>query len=396
MLIIICFIVGSADQPQDAKRMPEVKLCSIMTSSKPIFAVREVLKSYLMGSFYTEEETENIGYVDTHQVDNSDVKTVCNMLGRETFKKNDLLVCLLSSLLGIVSSDVMRNDYSLQYDIACKTINLLTTAVKEVHPYDSKQFDLIISFPLVIMVETMPSRQHDFAVESSIFDNLLKYGSNLLCSASSAKAMADKEALCVQVHNVLIGCHSLLFWQLQGCHSSITEVITLYRKFASSEIFRLTEKFLRLMVLMNVEEEFCNFAEKSVEDFCVVFGKTAKKFHKIPRKCACIFTPDVGHNVSSKRKQQGSARRTSTKRDQKSSSESDKESEEDNDIKEVGSDVGSDSTGNMSDYVLCASDSDDSKPSKSKHKRNPSNASARSKEGNVIYTLFLLKTQTKC
>lgn len=360
------------------------------------------MKLYLVGSFVVEEEREGVACEVKDLVAFSDVSIVCDMLGKEKFEKNDLLVCLLSSLVGIISSDVIRNDHALQYDIASKTISLLTSADKAVRPNGLHQFSLILALPLALMVEVIPTKLDDIVVGSSIFDDLLKYGSGLITGIGCMQTRTEKMAVCFQLHDVLMGCYSLLYWQLVACRSAVKDVTTLYKKFASSEIFKLTDRFLRYLLhagkgqTRGDEETFNLFLGSCLVDFCVVLGKTAKKLRKTPLKSTCLFTPDSCHAASAKRKQSSSTRRVAVKKDQKGSSDSDRESEEEYTEREVGSD-GSDSTGDMSDYILGASDSDDTRPVKMKHRRNPSNASVRSKEGNVfsVALIFRLKYADK-
>ena len=366
--------------------MCQFKLCDVMISSKPFQAFREALKLYLMGNFAAEGEPKDAANTVMEPVNFSDVSIVCNMIKEETFKKNDLLICLLSSLLGIISSDIIRNDHSLQYDIACKTITLLTSADKDIRPNDAQQFTLILMLPLVLIVEVMPTKRDDIVVDSSVSDDLLTFASNLISILTSTKTEKIRETATYQIRDVLIGCYAFLYWQIVTHRSSMKEVVTAYRKFVSSEIFKVTDRYLRNLLrsheslLSENSDGIHDLPQRCIEDIFVVLGKIAKKLRKMQRKHTCFLTPDTSVGTSTKRRPQGGARRAAIKRDQKSSSDSDKESEENQNERNVVSE-GSDSTGDMSDYVLGASDSDDAKPVKIRHKRNASNASVRSKEG---------------
>ena len=358
-----------------------------MTSAKPIHSLRELLRCYLIGSFSQEGEARNTPSTVMDSVDSSDVSIVCAMLRKAIFTKRDLLICLLSSLLGIISSDGMKNDHSLQNDIACKTIVLLTASDKEIRPSDAQQFGLILLLPLCLVVDLIPTKLNDIVSDNSMLDDLLNFASELINSSKSAKIAMENRPIIFVVRDILIGCYSLWYWQVVACRSSTKDIAASYKKFASSEIFRVTHKFLRYLFVANgeqprTEDEVSFVRENCIENVCVIFGKIAKKFNKIPRKSMCILTPETSHSTSNRRKQAASLRRVAIKRDQRSSSESEKESEKDRDESDIASDC-SDSTMDMSDYVLGASDSDDARPTQMKHKRNLSNTSARSKEGNI-------------
>ena len=356
-----------------------------------------MLKCYLKGGFAADGEIEGTSNTVTDHINMSDVSVVCDMLRRESFKKNDLLICLLSSLLGIISSDMIRNDHSLQYDIACKTILLLTSSDKDIRPSDAHQFSVMLLLPLALIVNVMPTKLDDIVSENSVLDDLLSFASSLMNSLNSAKVTMERQTIIFHICDILTGCYSLCYWQVLACRSSTKDISTSYKKFSSSEIFKFTDRYLRYLFHfddgkpLTEDNRIDNASDKCINNMCAVFGKIAKKFHKIPRKSMCTVTSEARHSSTNRRKQTATLRRVGMKRDQRSSSDSEKESEKDRKERELASD-GSDSTVDMSDYVLGASDSDEIRPMQVKHRRNPSNASARSKEGR----LFLINSISCC
>ena len=368
----------------------DLNLCDILTSAKPIHTLREMLKCYLIGGFVPDGKIESAANTVADHINISDVNVVCDMLRMERFKKNDLLICLLSSLLGIISSDMIRNDHSLQYDIACKTVTLLTSSDKDIRPSDAHQFSLMLLLPLALIVNVMPAKLNDIVSDNSILDDLLNFATSLMSSLSSAKVTMEGQNIVIHIRDILIGCYSLCYWQVLTCRSSTKDISTSYKKFASSDVFKFTDRYLRYLFHFNDGQPMTEGSRidttsaKCIDNVCAVLGKIAKKFHKMPRKSMCAVTSEARHSTTNRRKQAATLRRVAMKRDQRSSSDSEKESEKDRKERELASD-GSDSTVDMSDYVLGASDSDEVRPMQVKHRRNPSNASARSKEGSLGY-----------
>eukprot|EP00795_Rhopilema_esculentum_P002843 gene2843-1077_t len=365
--------------------MSQVRLCGIMTCQKPIRALRESLKSLLAGGFSSEAASEcpKIDRVDS--VDLSDVQIVCDMLKRETFQKSDLLICLLSSLLGILSSDVTRNDHTLQLDIAYKTTKLLANSeigVCDIAPF---QFTLMLSLSLVLTVEVLSNRISETPIGSNTFEDMVSFGSALIAIVNSKVNVDHTVAALLRTSDVLVGLYAYLYWQMSVSMSSLTDIVGSYRRFAASEVFKLTESFFKLLPVVGSKD--AGFRNKLMSDLNIILFKLAKKLRKSLRNPTCFLTPDTGHTSIAKRKQPGTSRRVSAKRDHKSSSDSERESEVEKSDRCIDSD-NSGSTEDMSDYELKEWDSDEIRPMKMKHKRNLSNASVRSKEGVCIVKFF--------
>ena len=392
---IYLFSIGANVEIEVLKNRTDMNLCEVVTSAKPIHTFREKLKCYLAGSFSPKGNMEVKPDSSVGNVSMSDVSIVCDMLKKKKFHKDDLLICLLSSLLGIISTDVIRNDHSMQYDIACKTIVLLTSSDKDIRPSCTQQFRLILLLPLALIIDVMPPKLNDILSDHSVLDDLLSFSCGLINALSSAKMTLEKNSIICHIRDVVVGCYSLWYWQVMACRSSTKDVASYYKKFASSEIFRVTDRLLRSLLHahegQSPDEDGLDCAiDSCVGDLLCILGKIAKKMNKMPRKALCSLSSEASHSTSNKRKQTASLRRVAVKRDQKSSTESEKESEKDRIDREMASGE-SESTVDMSDYVLGASDSDDAKPVQVRHKRNPSNASARSKEGMI--TCFALLIQ---
>ena len=361
--------------------MKQVRLCGIMTCQKPIRALRESLKSLLASGFSSEAASEcpKIDHVDS--VDLSDVQIVCDMLKRETFEKSDLLICLLSSLLGILSSDVTRNDHTLQLDIACKTTKLLANSeigVCDIAPF---QFTLMLSLSLVLTIEVLSNRISEAPIGSNTFEDMVSFGSALIAIVNSKVNVDHTVAALLRTSDVLVGLYAYLYWQMSVSMASLTDIIGSYRRFAASEVFKLTETFFKLLPV--VDSKDARFRNKLMSDLNMILFKLAKKLRKFLRNSTCFLTTDIGHTSIAKRKQPGTSRRVLAKRDHKSSSDSERESEMEKSDRCIDSD-NSGSTEDMSDYELKEWDSDEIRPMKMKHKRNSSNASVRSKEGMCI------------
>eukprot|EP00112_Aurelia_sp_Birch-Aquarium-sp1_P009846 Seg2135.2 transcript_id=Seg2135.2/GoldUCD/mRNA.D3Y31 product="hypothetical protein" protein_id=Seg2135.2/GoldUCD/D3Y31 len=391
MCNLLFTILPLAFEEADGERKDNVRqimLCDVSAAANPLQKLRIILKDFLVGSL--SGDVENVTSADTASdaVNLNDVKIVCEMLHRERLEKNDLLVCVASSLLGILSSDMLQNDFSLQNDVANKLINLLTSTYKtnsQLH----LQFSVILSLAVVLLINVMSNSKRHTLVDNTASEGLMAFGTSLMKSAGNTKDMTQKKFILRHISDIIVAGYSLLYWEITTCKSSLNDVTFVCKRFASSELLKLTEQFGRMLLAMDSfdkqpgsvtsEHSKDNFHVSSMEMLRILLSKISKTVHKLTRKNLCMFSTDVSHTHSSKRRQSSSTRRSTPKRDQKSSSDSGKESGVEK-FERIDESNGSDSTQNMSDYVFRASDSDDSRPVKMKHRRNLSNASLRSKE----------------
>ena len=340
-----------------------------------------------MGSLSGDGESNTYANTASDAVNLKDVKIVCEMLHGECLKKNDLLICVASSLLGILSSDMLQNDFSMQNDVASKLIHLLTSTHKAtLHLH--LQFSVILSLAVVLLINVMSNNKRHTLVDNTTSESLLAFGMSLMKSAIDSKDMIQKKFILRQINDIIVAGYSLLNWEITTFKSSLNDVTLVCKRFASSELLKLTEQFCRMLLatsclekqpLSAASEDSKDFQVSCMETLRVFLSKISKTLRKLTWVNSCMFSTDVSHTHASKRRQTSSTRRSAVKRDQKSSSDSGKESGLEK-FERIDESNGSDSTQNMSDYVFRASDSDDARPVKMKHRRNLSNASLRSKE----------------
>ena len=355
-----------------------------------------------MGSLSGDGESNTHADTASDAVNLNDVNIVCEMLRGECLKKNDLLICVASSLLGILSSDMLQNDCSMQNDVASKLIHLLTST----HKASSQlhlQFSVILSLAVVLLINVMSNSKRHALVDNTTSESLLAFGTSLIKPAVDSKDITQKKYILRQINDIIVAGYSLLHWEITTCKSSLNDVTLVCKRFASSELLKLTEQFCRILLATSyldkqpvpaTSEDFNDFQLSCMETLRVLISKISKTLRKLTRKNLCMFSTDISHTHASKRRQTSSTRRSAVKRDQKSSSDSGKESGVEK-FERIDESNGSDSTQNMSDYVFRASDSDDARPVKTKHRRNLSNASLRSKERKLtrgkIFQSFIFK-----
>ena len=349
-------------------------LADVLFTARPILSLKKALGELLMGSINMDVDGDSDVDTDPALVNLNDVDMVCKMLHSETLEKNDVIICIVSSLLGILCSETVKNDHVFQCEIAGRAVKLLDPAGKASELPTVFQFSLLLRLPAVMLIEMLPEKDLDWMMVNASFKDLISLCKSLFSSINN-KECSSVDLLTQKLCDLVCVVWSLLYRGLSTSTSS-ADASEIDKILLESDLYTLTEGMLNYFVAIgqeSVSEHGEMPLKRSSELLCIesigaILIRISKKFRK-KKQNRCFYSVSHENSTRKTRKRSSTSLKKPTRRNAGSSSESCKETRDEHDAKANVSDSSS-STQDMSDYILKTSDSDDAaKPLKTRHTR---------------------------
>eukprot|EP00794_Sanderia_malayensis_P020579 gene20579-22605_t len=253
---------------------------NVLLAPQPVISLKNSLQTILLGSMnigpdassgviqrQDDAKEQVAGLCDTLQhVCCNDVTTVCAMLRRENLSKNGVLVCLLSSLLGVMTSETVKANASFRFEVASKMIRLLLEENSEGSEVlllpSTFQFGLLIQLPCTMLVERALSDGLRCLLDDQAYRDLVAIARKMWNSLRATQLGGAKSGSLATSHDgaelrrsalgklcaALSALWSLLLWSLQSGPSGLTSKSSareVNRELVECEVFRLTDGLLR-------------------------------------------------------------------------------------------------------------------------------------------------------